>query len=119
MSKTLPPAVKVLLFEVQSDWDTFPVHAFAMSDESPDEVYYKPPFSGKVLKGREPLIPRGAIDQDAYEEDGVATFESGARVLCEWFGECWGPQGERSSRLRRTLTTMTGRLTTTYVESDG
>lgn len=81
-----------------------------MSDESPDEVYYKPPFSGKVLKGREPLIPRGAIDQDAYEEDGVA---------CEWFGECWGPQGERSSRLRRTLTTMTGRLTTTYVESDG
>ena len=92
-SATPPPGVKVLSFEVQSDWDTFPVQAFAMSDESPDEVYFKAPLSGKVLKGREPLIPRGAIDQDAYEEDGVATFESGARVLSEWFGECWEAAG--------------------------
>jgi hypothetical protein len=92
-SATPPASVKVLSFEVQSDWDTFPVHAFAMSDESPDEVYFKPPFSGTVLKGREALIPCGAIDQDAFEEAGVATFESGARVLCEWFGECWEAAG--------------------------
>jgi hypothetical protein len=88
-----PPAVKVLSFEVQSDWDTFPVYAFAMSDESPDEVYFEPPFSGEVLKTRKVLIPRRAIDQDAYEVEGVATFESGARVLCEWFGECWKAAG--------------------------
>jgi hypothetical protein len=94
ITSAAPPAVvKVLSFEVQSDWDTFPVYAFAMSDESPDEVYFKPPFSGDVLESREPLIPRGAIDQDAYEQAGVATFERGARVLCEWFGECWEAAG--------------------------
>jgi len=92
-SATPPAAVKVLSFEVQSDWDALPVYAFAMDDESPNEVYFKPPFSGKVLKTRGPLIPRGAIDQDAYEEAGVATYESGARVLCEWFGECWEAAG--------------------------
>ena len=66
-SKKPPPEVKVLSFEVQSDWEGFPVHAFAMSDESPDEVYFKPPFSGRVLKGRDSLVPSGAIDQHARE----------------------------------------------------
>lgn len=35
------------------------------------------------------LIPRGAIDQDAYEDAGVFTLETGARLLAEWVGECW------------------------------
>lgn len=39
------------------------------------------------------MIPQGAIDQDRYESAGVATFESGARVLAEWFGECWHAAG--------------------------
>jgi hypothetical protein len=92
-SATPPPEVQILSFEVRSDWDTFPVRALAMSDESPVEVYFKPPFSGQVLEGGEPLIPRGAIDRDAYEKDRVAMFESGARLLCEWFGECWEAAG--------------------------
>ena len=95
-SLTPPTSVRILTFEVQSDWNSFPVRAFAMTDESQDEVYFKPPFSGPVLKTRGPLIPHGAIDQDAYEEAGIATFESGARILCEWFAECWSAaDGER------------------------
>ena len=85
----VPPVVKVLAFEMQADWRNFPVHAFAMDDEAPNEVYFEPPFYGHVLADAGALIPDGAIDQDGYEEDGVATFESGARVMAEWFGECW------------------------------
>jgi hypothetical protein len=92
-SATPPPVVKIQLFVIQSDWGEFPVHAFAMDDASPDEVSFKRPFYGKVLKGREKLVPQGAIDQDAYEDAGVDTFESGARVLAEWFGECWESAG--------------------------
>ena len=92
-----PPAeVKLLCFEVQSSWDTFPVNAFAMSDESPDEVYFKPPFSGRVLKSAGPLVPPGAIDQDGYEAAGVDTFERGARLLCEGFGKCWDSAGGKA-----------------------
>jgi hypothetical protein len=55
------------------------------------------PFHGRVLPtSAGPLIPDGAIDQDGYEEAGVRTFESGARVLAEWFGECWHAAGEAS-----------------------
>lgn len=91
-----PEEVKILAFEVQADWRSFPVHAFAMDDQSPDEVYFQPPFYGTLLRDAGPLIPRGAIDQDAYEDAGVATFESGARVLAEWFGECWHEAGGAS-----------------------
>lgn len=92
-SATPPAAVKVLSFVVSSSWGAFPVYAFAMDDASPDEVYFTPPLSGKVLNISEPLIPRGAIEQDAYEDAGIDTFESGARVLCVWFGECWEAAG--------------------------
>jgi hypothetical protein len=90
---TPPAEVKILSFEVQADWRRFPVHAFAMDDESPDEVYHEPPFYGPLLMGSGPLVPDGAIDQDAYEDAGIATFERGARVLAEWFGECWHEAG--------------------------
>lgn len=60
---------EVLSFEQQADWRYFPVRAFAMDRETVD------------------------IDQDRYEAAGVATFESGARVLAEWFGECWHAAG--------------------------
>ena len=33
------------------------------------------------------------IEKDAYEDVGVATFESGARIMAEWFGECWHAAG--------------------------
>lgn len=89
----VPPVVKLLAFEMQADWRNFPVHVFAMDDESPDEVYYEPPFYASLLPGAGPLVPNGAIDQDGYEEAGVATFESGARVMAEWFGECWHAAG--------------------------
>jgi hypothetical protein len=88
-----PPVVKVLSFEMQADWRDFPVCAFAMDDDAPNEVYFEPPFNGLLLPDAGELIPEGAIDQDAYEEAGVATFESGARVLAEWFGECWHAAG--------------------------
>lgn len=84
---------EVLSFKMQSDWRQFPVNAFAMDREAINEVYFKPPFSGRILPKSGPLIPKGAIDQDSYEDGGVATFESGARVLAEWFGECWHAAG--------------------------
>ena len=85
---------EVLSFEMQADWRYFPVQAFAMDREAIDEEYYERPFCGKVLpKSAGPLVPKGAIDQDRYESAGVATFESGARVLAEWFGECWHTAG--------------------------
>ena len=85
---------EVLSFEMQADWRYFPVRAFAMDREAIDEEYYEPPFYGKVLpESSGPLVPEGAIDQDRYEEAGVATFESGARVLAEWFAECWHAAG--------------------------
>ena len=89
----LPGEFEVLSFEMQADWRNFPVRAFAMDREAIDEVYFEPPFKAPVLPKAGPLIPKGAIDQDRYEDDGVATFESGARVLAEWFGECWHAAG--------------------------
>ena len=88
-----PTIVKVLSFEMQSDWRRFPVCVFALDEAEPDEVYFKPPFNGPLLSDAGALIPPGAIDQDAYEDAGVATFESGARVLAEWFAECWHTAG--------------------------
>ena len=91
----LPPVVKVLSFEMQSDWRSFSVHLAAMDDKAPHEVYFEAPFNGRILPGAGELIPEGAIDQDAYEEAGVDTFVSGARVMAEWFGECWHAAGVR------------------------
>jgi hypothetical protein len=67
-----------------------------MDDEAPNEVYFEQPFSGGLLEDAGRLIPAGAIKQDAYEEAGVGTFESGAKVLAEWFGECWHAAGGAS-----------------------
>jgi hypothetical protein len=89
----LPSVVKILAFEIQTDWREFPVRAFAMDDEAPNEVYFKPPFNGALLPKAGELIPEGAIDQSGYEEAGVATFESGAKVLADWFGERWHEAG--------------------------
>lgn len=92
-----PPAeVKLLAFEVEPYWDQFPIYLHAMDDASPDETYFDPPFSGQLLEDAGVLIPDGAIDQDDYEDAGVATIESGARVLAEWFGECWYAAGGAS-----------------------
>jgi hypothetical protein len=89
----LPRELEVLSFEIEADWRSFPVYAFAMDREAVNEVYFKPPYKGPILPKSGPLIPKGAIDQDRYEEGGVATIESGARVLAEWFGECWHAAG--------------------------
>jgi hypothetical protein len=85
-------------FEMQADWRYFPVRAFAMDRECINEADgIGAPFHGRVLPtSAGPLIPDGAIDQDGYEEAGVRTFESGARVLAEWFGECWHAAGGAS-----------------------
>ncbi len=96
VTSTPPSIVKILVFEMESDWRGFPVHLFAMDDEFPSEVYFEPPFSGPILPNSGRLIPDGAIDQDSYERDGVDTFESGARVMAEWFGECWHEAGGAS-----------------------
>lgn len=93
LAAELPGTFEVLSFEMQADWRHFPVYAFAMDREAINEVYAKPPFKGRVLPDGGPLIPEGGIDQDRYEAAGVATFESGARVLAEWFGECWHAAG--------------------------
>lgn len=89
-----PPAVvEALSFEIQADWRKFPVYAFAMDKEALNEVYSKRPFKGPLLADAGPLVPDGEIDQKGYDAAGVATFESGARVLAEWFGECWHAAG--------------------------
>jgi hypothetical protein len=93
VSAPVPLVVKVLAFEMHADWRDFPVYAFAMDDEAPNQVYFEPPFNGYVLPDAGELVPDAAIDQDGYEEAGVATYESGARVLAEWFGECWHAAG--------------------------
>jgi hypothetical protein len=94
ITATTPPAeVKVLAFEIEPDWREFPVYLHAMDDVFPNEVYFRPPFHGGLLRDAGELIPEGAIDQEAYEEAGVGTFESGARVLAVWFGECWHEAG--------------------------
>lgn len=94
VSAPLPGEFEVLSFEQQADWRHFPVRAFAMDRAAIDEMYYEPPFCGRVLPASAgPLVPKGAIDQGRYEDAGVATFESGARVLAEWFGECWHAAG--------------------------
>ncbi|MGL4461537.1 MAG: hypothetical protein ACRDD1_19710 [Planctomycetia bacterium] len=85
----------VLSFEQQADWRHFPVRAFAMDRQAIDEADgVGPPFRGRMLPtAAGPLVPAEAIDQDAYEAAGVRTYESGARVLAEWFGECWHAAG--------------------------
>jgi hypothetical protein len=92
-SKKPPSEVKILSFEMQADWRDFPVYLFAMDSDDPNEVYFEPPFCGQLLSKSGALIPAGAIDQDAYESAGVGTFGSGARVMAEWFGECWHAAG--------------------------
>jgi hypothetical protein len=88
-----PPAkMELLLFEIQSDWRIFPVHAFAY-DKRAAEVYFKPPFYASLLGKAGRLIPEGVIDQNAFENDSVATFETGARILAEWFRGCWQAAG--------------------------
>jgi hypothetical protein len=99
----VPPVVKVLAFEMQADWRVFPVYAFAMDDQSPDEVYFESPFKCEVLPDAGELVLSGAIDQDGYEDSGVATFESGARVLAEWFGECWHESGGAAFPIRAVI----------------
>src|SRR5437763_10347651 len=59
----VPPVIKVLAFEMQADWRGFPVYAFAMDDQGPDEVYFEPPFNGPLLPKAGRLLPDGAIDQ--------------------------------------------------------
>lgn len=93
VSAAPPKVIKVILFEISSDWDEFPVNLLAMDDKAPNEVHFKSPFAGKLLGRSGALIPDGAIDQDAYEDAGIATFETGARILSEWFGECWHAAG--------------------------
>jgi hypothetical protein len=89
---TPPPAgMEVLLFVIFSDWKSFPIQAGAFNRRI-TEVSFEPPFCGPLLEGVE-FIPLGAIDQEAFENDGVATYESGAVVAAEWFGECWHAAG--------------------------
>ena len=93
MQTPVPPEVGVQLFVVHSDWSFFPVHAFAMDKESPDEVYFESPFYGAILPDVAEIVPEDGINQDEYELNGIATFETGAHVLCEWFGKCWHKAG--------------------------
>jgi hypothetical protein len=83
--------MEVLLFVIFSDWDEYPIQASAYNRQA-TEVYFKAPFYGQMIpRGR--LIPEGAIDQEAFENEGIATFETGAVVTAEWFGECWHQAG--------------------------
>jgi hypothetical protein len=92
--RTEPPSeVEALLFVIEAEWREFPVYALAMDEDLSDEVYFDPPFDGRLLPKAGELIPKGEIDQDAYEAAGVPTFERGAGILAEWFGECWHAAG--------------------------
>jgi hypothetical protein len=86
-----PPAMEVLLFVIFSDWDEYPIQASAYNRQA-TEVYFKAPFYGQMLPRRK-LILKDAIDQEAVENEGIATFETGAVVTAEWFGKCWHQAG--------------------------
>jgi hypothetical protein len=85
-----PPEMEVLLFVIFSEWRDFPIEAGVYNREE-TEVYFKAPFYGRILKRK--FIPSGAIDQAAFEDAGVATFETGAVIIAEWFGDCWHEAG--------------------------
>jgi hypothetical protein len=85
---TPPPlGTEILLFVIFSEWDRFPVEMGAYNRQI-EELTFEGPFYGRVLEGIE-FIPSGAIDQAKFEDDGIATYESGAVVIAEWFGDCW------------------------------
>ena len=98
-----PPArAKELSFEIEPTWDYFPAHVSALGDAADlvgqggvAEVCFGPPFSGPLLEGSGRLIPAEAAHQldRLAEEAGVGSIERGARVLAEWFGECWHAAG--------------------------
>ncbi|CEF48225.1 unnamed protein product [uncultured bacterium] len=93
LRRVKPPAgAAFVMFEIYSDWRSFPISSFAF-DRRGNEVSVDTPFHGSRLAIRGELIPGGVIDQDAFEEDGVATFESGARILAELFRQCWQAAG--------------------------
>jgi hypothetical protein len=82
-----PPGIEVLLFVIFSEWERFPVEVGAYNRQL-EEVTTSAPFYGSVLEAVE-FIPEGAIDHEAYESAGVATYEAGAVVIAEWLGQCW------------------------------
>ncbi len=87
-----PPRAALVMFEVYSDWRSFAVSAFAF-DRDWVEVSAGTPFQEARPRIPGELVPEGAIDQDAFEDDGVATFETGAVLLAELFHQCWREAG--------------------------
>jgi hypothetical protein len=86
-----PPGTEVVLFVIFSEWDRFPIEVGAFNRHI-EEVASEGPFCGRLLEGVE-FIPAGAVDQEAFENAVVATYEAGAVVTAEWFGECWHAAG--------------------------
>lgn len=85
----LPGGFELLAFYPDAEWSRFRIEVHAMDREAMHSaVGVRRPFDGKLLPAG-PFVPTGAIDQYGYEAAGVRTYESGSRVIAEWFGECW------------------------------
>ena len=97
LTTSVPPDVKILLFETQSDWSKIPIVVSSMDNESPDETYYEEPFSGFLVSDGDgdELIPDGRIDQDHYEDNGIDTYDLTHDLLAEWISSIWGELGGR------------------------
>ena len=88
------PGASSVAYWIKPDWREFPARTIAIDEGWPDGILIDMSLVGRaVLEGAGEMVPAGAIDQDAYEAAGIATDEAAARVLAEWFGECWHAAG--------------------------
>lgn len=90
------PNAGAIGFCQDADWDRFPVYAYVVDAALRRELVEPWPYESQLLSAVRPLVPDEAIDEDAYEQAGVRTIERGARLLAEWFGECWHKAGGAS-----------------------
>jgi hypothetical protein len=88
------PGASTVAYWIKPDWREFPVRTIAIADGWPDDILIDmSSLFREVVEGAGEMVPDGAIDRGAYEAAGVPTDEAAARVVAEWFGECWHAAG--------------------------
>ncbi len=91
----VPAVVKLLAFQMQADWRSYPAHVFAMDDESPDEVYFEPPFFGALAAQVQADGPRhpAMLARRLWGGQGHSAFRTGAVHVRECRGRVLGADG--------------------------
>jgi hypothetical protein len=92
----VPSDVKILLLECHSYWYAFPVSVFALDEKGEDEVYFKKPFSTRLVAKERKLIRERVItpDQlDQFEDKKVDTFKTAHIMIADWIASIWEENG--------------------------